>query len=50
MALAAGPLAGEMGPEPDRWDCWECWECWDWVEPAGEPTGEGDGPPGCPER
>ena len=37
-------MAGEMGPEPDRW------ECWDWVEPAGEPTGEGEGPPGCPER
>lgn len=35
--LAEGPLAGEMGPEPDR-------DCWDWVEPAGEPTGEGDGP------
>lgn len=35
--LAEGPLAGEMGPEPDR-------DCWDWVEPAGEPTGEGEGP------
>lgn len=35
--LAGGPLAGEMGPEPDR-------DCWDWVEPAGEPTGEGEGP------
>lgn len=37
VALAEGPLAGEMGPEPDR-------DCWDWVEPAGEPTGEGEGP------
>lgn len=35
--LTEGPLAGEMGPEPDR-------DCWDWVEPAGEPTGEGEGP------
>lgn len=35
--LAGGPLAGEMGPDPDR-DCWDC------VEPVGEPTGEGDGP------
>lgn len=35
--LAAGPLAGEMGPDPDR-------DCCDWVEPAGDPTGEGDGP------
>lgn len=30
-------FAGEMGPEPDR-------DCWDWVEPAGETTGEGEGP------
>lgn len=37
VVLAEGPLAGEMGPEPDR-------DCWDWVEPAGETTGEGEGP------
>lgn len=37
VVLTEGPLAGEMGPEPDR-------DCWDWVEPAGEPTGEGEGP------
>lgn len=37
VALAGGPLAGEMGPEPER-DCCDC------VEPAGEPTGDGEGP------
>lgn len=30
--LKPGALAGEMGPERD------------WLEPAGEPTGEGEGP------
>lgn len=33
-----GILAGEMGPDLD------------WLLPTGEPTGEGDGPPGMPER
>lgn len=33
-----GILAGEMGPDLD------------WLLPAGEPTGEGDGPPGMLER
>lgn len=33
-----GMLAGEMGPERD------------WLLPTGEPTGDGDGPPGMPER
>lgn len=33
-----GILAGEIGPERD------------WLLPTGEPTGEGDGPPGMLER
>lgn len=37
VVLAGGPLAGEIGPEPER-------DGWDWVEPAGDPTGEGEGP------
>lgn len=36
-----GPTAGEMGPEPDR-------DGWEWEEPAGEATGEGEGPLLCP--
>lgn len=33
-----GILAGEIGPDLD------------WLLPTGEPTGEGDGPPGMLER
>lgn len=33
-----GILAGEIGPDRD------------WLLPTGEPTGEGDGPPGMLER